>query len=193
LEHHAVSAWLVVIAEREALRWVLASSRFAFPATTRREIGALTIGDRLFLLTTRGCFHNPGRDRTRVIGEARVTTAVKALDPPVNLAGRDFPRGCDLEITRVLPWPTGPELPQLVPRLSAFADKGRGWSVWLRRPLVAIGAADADLLSAELDRAVAGQATTLDAATAAATYPFRPGATSAAHGTSSTLDNGGRG
>jgi hypothetical protein len=187
-----VSAWLVVIGEREALRWVLASSRFAFPATTRREVDALNVGDRLFLLTTRGCFHNPGRDRTRVIGEARVTTAVRVLDTPVNLAGRDFPRGCDLEITRVLPWPMGPELPQLVPRLNAFADKGRGWSVWLRRPLVALGAADADLLSAELDLA-AGHTTALDAATAAATYPFRPRVASAAHGTSSTLDNGGRG
>jgi hypothetical protein len=54
------ASYLLVIGEREALAWVLRESRTAFPATRRAEVDRLAVGDELFLLTTRGCFHNPG-------------------------------------------------------------------------------------------------------------------------------------
>ena len=58
----------------------------------------LTTGDELFLLTTRGCWHNPTRDRTRVIGRARVATGVETYARPVSIAGRDFTRGCGIDV-----------------------------------------------------------------------------------------------
>jgi len=68
----------------------------AFPATRRSDVERLTVGDRLLLLTTRGCWHNPTRNRIRVIGEAEVATQVHAYDEPVTVAGREFTRGCEL-------------------------------------------------------------------------------------------------
>lgn len=139
------ASYLLVIGEREALAWVLRKRRMAFPQTRRSEVDSLAVGDELLLLTTRGCFHNPGRDRTRVIGRASVTTPVVPLDPPVALVGRTFTRGCDLDITSLAPYLTGVELAELVPRLAAFPDK-ENWSIRLRRPLVRLTERDATLL-----------------------------------------------
>lgn len=155
------ASYLAVIGEREALAWVLRESRMAFPATRRSEVDRLAVGDELFLLTTRGCFHNPGRDRTRVIGRAVVTTPVAPLDPPVELAGRTFPRGCDLRITSLAPYLTGVELGDLVPRLDAFPDDTT-WSIRLRRPLVGLSEGDATLVAERLDSAAGPPENALD-------------------------------
>lgn len=155
------ASYLAVIGEREALAWVLRESRMAFPATRRPEVDRLAVGDELFLLTTRGCFHNPGRDRTRVIGHAVVTTPVAPLDPPVELVGRTFPRGCDLRITSLSPYLTGVHLGDLVPRLDAFPDEAT-WSIRLRRPLAALSERDAALLTERLDDAAAPPEDSLD-------------------------------
>lgn len=88
------ATYLLILSEREAVAWVLEKERMAFPARRRAEV------DRLILLTTRGCWHNPTRDRTRLIGTAEVTSPVRALDEPVTIAGRDFTRGCDLKVER---------------------------------------------------------------------------------------------
>jgi hypothetical protein len=143
------ASYLLVIGEREALAWILREARMAFPQTRRAEVDSLAVGDELLLLTTRGCFHNPGRDRTRVIGRALVTTPVVPLDPPIELVGRTFTRGCELDITSLAPYLNGVELAEFVPRLNAFPDKAN-WSIRLRRPLVRLTAHDATLLRQEL-------------------------------------------
>ncbi|WP_181019914.1 hypothetical protein [Nonomuraea typhae] len=56
-------------------------------------MNGLKIGDELLVLTTRGCWHNPGRDRTRVIGRAHVTSAVRTYETPVTIAEGEFTRG----------------------------------------------------------------------------------------------------
>jgi hypothetical protein len=145
------ASYLLVIGEREALAWILRESRMAFPATTRREVDRLCVGDKLFLLTTRGCFHNPGRDRTRVIGRATVTSDVAPLDPVPHIAGRDFPRGCDLAIHTLTPYLEGVELASLVPRLETFAGTA-AWGMRLRRPLVFLSTGDRDLIGASVSR-----------------------------------------
>ncbi|MFO7252224.1 MAG: hypothetical protein DIU60_015865, partial [Actinomycetes bacterium] len=89
-----MTAYLLILGEREAVAWVLRESRMAFPPTQRREVDRLTVGDELFLLTTRGCWHNPTRDRTRVIGRAWVTGPVEPYGEPLTIAGREFTRGC---------------------------------------------------------------------------------------------------
>lgn len=143
------ASYLLVIGEREALAWILREARMAFPQTRRPEIDSLAVGDELLLLTTRGCFHNPGRDRTRVIGRAVVTTPVVPLDPPIELVGRTFTRGCELDIASLAPYLTGIELAEFVPQLAAFPDKDH-WSIRLRRSLLQLTAVDATLLRRQL-------------------------------------------
>ncbi|WP_261808283.1 hypothetical protein [Nonomuraea sp. C10] len=146
-----MSSYLLILGEREAVAWVLRESRMAFPPRSRAEVTRLKVGDELFVLTTRGCWHNPGRDRTRVIGRATVTTPVKGYDEPVTIAGRDFTRGCDIRIRRLAPYLRGLDVVSLVPQLNAFPDKRAGaWSIRLRRPLLELPEEDASLLDDHL-------------------------------------------
>lgn len=143
--------YLLILSEREAVAWVLRRQQMAFPSTRRAEVERLAVGDRLLLLTTRGCWHNPTRDRTRIIGTAEVSSPVRTYEEPVTIAGRDFPRGCDLRLDNVTPYRTGVELSPLVPELAAFPDTRPGaWAVRIRRPLLELGRADARLLTGEL-------------------------------------------
>lgn len=143
------NAYLVVLGEREAIVWVLRQRRMAFPGTPRAEVAALAPGDRLFLYATRGAWHNPTRDRGRVIGTATVLTPVKRLNQPVQIAGRSFPSGCQLRLDGVVPYPGGLELQPLVGQLEAF-PRPHAWSVYLRRALLRLSPAD----SATLERGV---------------------------------------
>jgi hypothetical protein len=136
---------LLVVAERQALAWILKSRKMAFPPGRRRAAEALRKGDRLLIYTTRGCFHNPVRDRGRVIGEARVATAARRTQRPIKLAGREFSTVCDLELRSLAAPRTGVELAPLVPRLEAFPDAD-SWSVRMRTPIVSLPEADAALL-----------------------------------------------
>lgn len=145
-------SYLLIIGEREALAWVLRESRMAFPPTRRAEVDRLAGGDELYIFTTRGCWHNPSRDRGRVIGHAVVTSPVVAYDRPVEIAGREFTRGCGIEIRSLAPVREGVELAPLVPRLAAFPE-GNGWGVRLRRPLLELPATDAALIRDQLAQA----------------------------------------
>jgi hypothetical protein len=145
------SSFLVIISERRALAWVLSSRRMAFPAHRLREVSALTHGDELFLYTTRGCFHNPPRDRGRVIGLARASSGIWSLDPPVVVADRQFAYACDLDIESLAPLRTGVDLAALVPELATFPNK-TGWTTRLRRPLLPLDKEDAALLRRKLRR-----------------------------------------
>lgn len=142
-------AYLVVLGEREAIAWVLSEQRMAFPATRRAEVAALAAGDELFLYATRGAWHNPTRDRGRVIGHAKAATAALALKEPLEIAGMKFESGCRLEVDGVVPYPGGVELAPLVPRLAAFPNPA-SWSIYLRRPLLRLPAQDVALLTERL-------------------------------------------
>jgi hypothetical protein len=138
-----------VLSEREALVWVLEHRRMAFPTHRCSEVAKLSPGDRLLLYTTRGCFHNPTRDRGRVVGVAHAASSVSGLDPPVTIAGREFGLGCRLTVDTLAPFPSGVELAPLVTELSVFPDPA-SWSARMRRPLVPLSEADAELLVAAL-------------------------------------------
>ncbi len=105
----------------------------------------LTDGDPLLLYTTRGCFRNPGRDRGRVIGEARASSPVAPLSEPVEIAGRRFELGFD----SLAPRGAGVIVAELVEELDAFPDPA-SWSARMRRPLVALPPHDHKLISARL-------------------------------------------
>jgi hypothetical protein len=108
---------LLIISERSALAWVLKEERMAFPGGRIGSARELAVDDRLLLYTTRGCFHNPTRDRGRVIGVARVRTEVEELREPVRLADRHLTAGCSIEIEALARLHHGLELAPLVPRL----------------------------------------------------------------------------
>jgi hypothetical protein len=143
------TAYLLVLGERTAIRWVLEQERMAFPATPRAEVRALRPGDRLFLYATRGAWNNPTRDRGRIIGMATSADPVVTLDPPVEIAGRTFYSGCALCIDGVVPYPRGLEVQPLVNRLEAF-PKPHAWSIYLRRALLCLPDGDRALLELEL-------------------------------------------
>lgn len=141
--------YLLILGEATALAWVLAEQRMAFPAYRRAAAGRLNIGDELLLYTTRGCFYNPSRDMGRVMGVATVASHTVSLAEPVTLAGRAFTYGCNLCVSGVAPLHKGVELAPLVPELEVFPDT-HSWSMWLRRPLLPLPAADAKLLRSKL-------------------------------------------
>jgi hypothetical protein len=140
---------MLILGDREALAWVLANERMAFPGYRAREASRLRKGDELLLYTTRGCFRNPGRDRGRLIGTATAATAVERFDRPVQVAGREFAIGCELSLESLAPFRDGTELAPLISRLSSFPNKV-AWPAQLRRPLLTLTAEDASLLRREI-------------------------------------------
>lgn len=98
---------LLILGERDGLRWVLENERMAFPAHRRTQLAHVRPGDDLLLYTTRGCFHNPTRDRGRIIGRARVKSAVEILGEPVTIGDREYAIGCDLSLLQLLPFGEG--------------------------------------------------------------------------------------
>ncbi|MCO1595682.1 hypothetical protein M8C17_10950 [Micromonospora sp. RHAY321] len=147
-------SYLVVLGERDAIWWVLHEQRMAFPATPRSEVAQLAAGDRLFLYATRNAWHNPVRDRGRVIGTATAATAVRRLDQPIEIAARAFHSACELHIEGLVPYPGGLELQPLVRRLDAF-PKPHAWNIYLRRPLVRLSDADCTILDRGLGQMLA--------------------------------------
>ncbi|MFI1191855.1 hypothetical protein ACH4T9_01035 [Micromonospora sp. NPDC020750] len=141
--------YLVVLGERRAIGWVLREQRMAFPARPRAEVRTLAAGDRLYLYSTRGAWSNPTRHRGRLFAYATADSSVRALEQPVEIAGRSFHSGCNLQISGVAAYPGGVELQPLVHLLGAF-PKPESWSVYLRRPLVSLSEGDAALLDQEL-------------------------------------------
>ncbi|MFC4909893.1 hypothetical protein [Actinomadura gamaensis] len=150
----SASTYLLILGEVRAIAWVLSESRMAFPRTPRSEVNQLAVGDELLIYATRGAFGNPTRDRGRVIGRATVISTVTELDEPVEIARREFPRGCALSIDALAPFRSGVELQPLVEYLDAFPDP-KVWSVRLRRPLLRLSERDANLLREAL-RPMAG-------------------------------------
>jgi hypothetical protein len=142
-------SYLLVIGDAAPLAWVLAEQRMAFPALRRSQAATLAIGDKLFIYSTRGCFHNPKRDRGRVMGLALVSSDVHDLAEPVVFGERRYTSGCALDIQGVAPLRDGVELSPLVPQLQAFPD-ARTWSVRLRQPLVRLGRHDVAVLKPKL-------------------------------------------
>lgn len=121
----------------------------AFPENRRSEASKLDVGDRLFLYATRGCFHNPGRDRGRVMGLATVASTVALSEQPVAFGDREFPHECALNLIGLTAPLTGLAIAPLVPHLQAFPDAA-SWSARMRRALVPLSVRDATLIEQQV-------------------------------------------
>jgi hypothetical protein len=148
-----VAAHLLILGDRDALRWVLRNERMAFEAHRSNDVTRLAVGDTLFLYTTRGGFHNPTRDRGRVMGRAVVTSPVERLEERVVVMDREFGLACTFDLVALAPRHEGVVLADLVPRLDAFPIKS-AWSARMRRPLLTLPHKDAALIERELARLV---------------------------------------
>ena len=142
-----MTAYLLPIASREPLRWIVREQRTAFAAHRRREAEGLRAGDRIFLYSTRGCFRNPTRDRGRVFGLAAVTHGTRAGGTAVEFGGTAYPIAVALRIDALAPPRHGLELAPLVPRLRETFPDPATWSARMRRALVPLAEADANLIA----------------------------------------------
>ncbi|HEX4247723.1 MAG TPA: hypothetical protein VH008_07635 [Pseudonocardia sp.] len=159
------SGFLFTLGYRENACWLLRDGRAAFPNGDRGRVDRLVVGDELFLVTTQKCWGDgPGRAPTLVIGSAVLTSPVALLAEPPVLAGRRYPRACELRLTRLATYREGVDLKSLVPRLEAF-PKGTDWGRPLRQTVTELSDADAALLRAELAEVGA------DPAVALGSYP----------------------
>jgi hypothetical protein len=150
-----VTSWLCIIGDRDALWWVLHERRMAFPvARRRRAIDELDAGDLLYLYTTRGAFHNPNRDRGRVIGRASADERVHNLAAPFELDEREFPIGCTITLHMLAPRRTGVELVPLREKLKALPSVAGAYQMALRQPLLRLTPADARLLDRKLENII---------------------------------------
>lgn len=148
----AHESYLLPIADREPLAWIVREQVTAFGEHRRREASALRPGDVLFLYTTRGCFRNPTRDRGRVIGRATVAAQPgDARQPPV-FGEREYPIVVRLVIESLAPLRQGVELAPLVARLRSTFPDPKTWSVRMRRALVPVRAGDAAVIDRQLSR-----------------------------------------
>jgi hypothetical protein len=143
--------FLLVVSDREPLAWLLTEQRMAFPGNRSREATSLSPDDRLFLYTTRGCFHNPTRDRGRVIGEATVASSVSLLKEPIKFGELTFPLGCRLRVTGLASRGEGPEMADLIDGLELFPNR-KSWAIRLRRVLAPLNKHDAQVLHNALSR-----------------------------------------
>jgi hypothetical protein len=154
--------YLLPIAERAPLRWIVTEQRTAFAEHRAADAARLRVRDLLLLYTTRGCFHNPTRDRGRVIGEARVREPARRVSPPPSFGGVDYPYLVEVEIVRLAPLRGGVELAPLVPRLRRTFPDPATWSVRMRRALVGLDPGDAETILAEIATASGAYADAVD-------------------------------
>jgi hypothetical protein len=142
--------YIVPIADREPLAWILREQRTAFGENRAREAQALEVGDLLLLYTTRGCFRNPTRDRGRVVGRATVREQARRASRPPSFGDRQYPYVVELDIATFAPIREGLELSTLVPRLDRTFPDPATWSVRMRRALVPVDSGDAAVIDREL-------------------------------------------
>lgn len=143
-------AYLLPIADREPLAWIIRDQRTAFAEHRAREATALEPGDVLLLYTTRGCFRNPTRDRGRVIGRAVVTAPADRSRRAPKFGGREYPYVVELSIESLVPLREGVELAPFVSRLRRTFAEPATWGVRMRRALVPLDTRDARLVEREL-------------------------------------------
>ena len=147
-------AFLLPIADREPLAWIVREQRTAFAEHRARDAAALEPGDVLFLYTTRGCFRNPTRDRGRIMGRALVTKAARRAHRAPRFGEREYPYIVELDVESLAPLRGGVELAALVSKLrTTFPDPGT-WGIRLRRALVPLSERDAGVIELALEALV---------------------------------------
>jgi hypothetical protein len=130
-------AWLIVLSDAAAARWVLESSEMAF----RSSAGAdrLRPGDPFAIYVSRSAHNNPTRDQGQVVAAGTIDSNVEP--GRLVVAGKTFEQSCKLSFELVLPLRAGVPFRPLVAELNFIRSK-RGWAAYLRRTLLRVPAED---------------------------------------------------
>lgn len=141
-----MSAWLFVLGDRDAKEWVIANKTMAFRDHIRAT--GLVNGDRFVLYTTRGCYNNPTRDHSQVIGTGTITSNLRR--DPVAINGETFTQSVTLKFdTEPLDRGEGLDFVSLVPELG-FIRKKKSWMAYVRKALVPLPDEDFERVAARL-------------------------------------------
>lgn len=141
---------LVILGEADAILWVLENQTVAFPEQRHKNLfPTFGEGDTLYLYSTRGAYHNRGRDRGRVFARVTVTAPMERSDAPYEFGGRKLPIEVPIEVEALAPARTGVNVADLVPRMTSF-PKPETWSVYLRRSAYPLTPHDAELIDRHL-------------------------------------------
>lgn len=137
--------WVWIFGEIEGLRWVLDKQRMAFAAHAAVRVGRMSPGDKAVLFVTRGAFHNPNRDESRLAGIVEVSSAV-GKKRAVTIAGRKFDTYVDFLPRRILPEREGPPVKTLVHDLERV-KRADAWGHYFRNSPIEISRADFMILA----------------------------------------------
>lgn len=140
-----MSHWVWVFGEIEGLRSVLASGEMGFRLSASERVHQMSTGDRAVLYESRGAFHNPTRDRSRLRGTTTVVGAPRQGDP-LEILGVRFELFVPFEVDVLLPERSGPEFKDLVPEME-FIRKKDAWGAYLRPNPIRVAPADFGLMS----------------------------------------------
>lgn len=144
--------WVWVFGEIDGLRWVLEQRTMAFPQSATSRIRPMATGDYAILYTARSAYNNPTRDEARLFGAATVASQLERSEPPVEIAGREFPWLCRIEIDRVLPERTGPSVRALAPTLDVVR-KPETWGAYFRQSPIRISEDDFERMRKAIESA----------------------------------------
>jgi len=146
--------WVWVFGDVEGLRWVLQNRRMAFTGASGRRASSMKKNDDAILYVSRGAFHNPTRDYTRLAGYARILGTPRA-GSPVSIAGREYCVFVDIKPVRVLPEREGPEVRHLARRLQRV-KRPEVWGQYFRGGPLRLSERDFRILKNAVDRFSAG-------------------------------------
>jgi hypothetical protein len=151
---------LVVLADANAITWVLENQLMAVTASRSQQAANVQIGGDLFLYYTSKAYYDVGIRRGAVFGLGTVRSALAELSSPVLLADRALTYGFSITIQGLSTPGRAVDLSALAPRLKLFV-RGR-WGPQLQKPLVSLPAEDGVVLRSLLSTAIAREKATVE-------------------------------
>jgi hypothetical protein len=142
--------WVWAFGDISGLRWVLDQRVMAFTTAASAHLRGMAKGDRAVLYVTRGAYHNPTKDASKLAGLVTVLDT-PMLGAPVVIGGREFPWSVPILADLVLPERQGPEVLPLVSRLS-FVGNRSAWGQYFRTSPKRISLSDFEVLAAAIAR-----------------------------------------
>jgi hypothetical protein len=137
-------AWMFVVNDADAARWVIQRKLMAFKDGVR--IGRLSPGDDFILYVTAGAL----KGDSKVVAYGTIVT--HPHDERVHVAGREFTKTCSLRIIAAShPLESGLSFRPLVDRLGFIPHK-YAWSSALYRTVVELPPEDFELMRREFDQ-----------------------------------------
>lgn len=142
--------WVWVFGEIEGLRWVLQHRCMAFPEASGGRVRTMAAGDRAILYLSRGAYHNPTRDLSRLGGILRVTGSPHR-GRSVSIAGLEFRWFAGIEPETVLPERAGPEVKPLATLLERVR-RPEAWGQYFRTTPIELSVADFGVFAGAIER-----------------------------------------